>query len=178
MIFIPVMAALTVIVIFSVSSCKKTTNNTTVVKDSIYYSSWTQLAMQFDNTDSVYYQDFQNKKITSAVISGGAVLGYFGAVGNGDTTVSNVSEWSGYPLFAFQQLQVGVLDLSTFVDASYSQGGFLYRYVIIPGNVLANSSLKGLSKDQLNKMKFSDIQKALSNAQSSDGGNRPSVSGN
>lgn len=169
------MAAATVIVLFSASSCKKTTNNTTVVKDSIFYSSWTPLAMQFDNTDSVYYQDFSNSRITSAIISRGAVLGYFGAVGSGDTTISNASEWAAY-LGVLQQLQVGVLDLSSFYDLSYSNGGFLYRYVIIPGDVLANSSLKNMSKEQLNKMPFTDIQQALKNAQTSPGGNRPTLS--
>jgi hypothetical protein len=163
--------------LFSVSACKKTYN--TVVQDSIYYSSWTPLAMSFNTSDSLYYQDFNNSKITAKVIDHGAVLGYFGAVSSGDTTISSASEWPTY-LGVLQQLQVGVLDLSSYYNLSYPNGDvpFLYRYVIIPGNVLANSSLKDLSKDQLNKMKFTDIQKALNNAQSSSGGNRPIVSGN
>lgn len=176
LIFLFVTAASVVVIIGT--GCKKTTNNTTVVKDSVYYSSWTPLVMQFDNTDSVYYQDFQNSKITSAIISRGAVLGYFGAVSNGDTTVSNASEWSAYPFGVFQQLQVGVLDISSFIDLSYSGGGFLYRYVLIPGNVLANSSLKNMSKDQLNKMSFTDIQQVLKNAQNSTAGGQPTLTGN
>jgi hypothetical protein len=150
-------------------SCKKTTTNNTVVQDSIYYSSWTALAMQFDATDSVYYQDFTNSKLTASVVSSGAVLGYFGAPdGSGDTTALNASELNVYYGIE-QQISVGTLDLSAIDDLSYTNGGFLYRYVIIPGNVLANSSLKGMTKQQLQHAKFSDVQKALTAASTTTG---------
>lgn len=158
--------------LISVSGCKKTYN--TVVQDSVYYSSWTPLSLKLNvgsNNDSVYYQDFNNSKITAKVISRGAVIGYFGQVVSGDTTLSVASDWTPY-YGVLQQLQVGVLDLSAFVDISYSKGGFLYRYVIIPANVLANSSLKDLTKDQLSKMKFTDLQQALNKAQGSATGNQ------
>lgn len=166
-----VFSALFLIVSFaaliSVTGCKKTYN--TVVQDSVYYSSWTPLSMTLNvssNNDSIYFQDFNNSKITAKLISRGVIIGYFGQVVSGDTTVSIASDWTPY-YGVLQQLQVGVLDLSAFVDLSYSKGGFLYRYVLIPGNVLSNSSLKDMSKDQLSKMKFTDLQQALSKAQSS-----------
>jgi len=172
-----IFSALFVVVSFaaliSVSGCKKTYN--TVVQDSVYYSSWTPLSMTLNvdqqTGDSIYYQDFNNSKITSKIISRGAVIGYFGQVLSGDTTLSVASDWAPY-YGVVQQLQVGVLDLSAFVNLSYNNGGFLYRYVIIPGSVLANSSLKDMTKDQLSKMKFTDLQQALNKAQGSGAGNR------
>jgi hypothetical protein len=152
--------------------CKKTTNNTTVVKDSIYYSSWAPLVMSFDNTDSVYFQDFDNSKITASVVSSGAVLGYFGLPnGSGDTSAINAAELNVY-FYIEQQISTGVLDVSAAEDLSYANNGFLYRYVIIPGNVLANSSLKGLTQTQLQHMKFNDVEKALTNASTQSAGNK------
>jgi hypothetical protein len=158
-----------VFVIISLVGCKKTTTNNTVVQDSIYYSTWAALSMQFDASDSVYYQDFSNSRLTASVVSTGAVLGFFGAPnGSGDTTALNASELNVYYGIE-QQISVGTLDISAVQDLSYSNGGFLYRYVIIPGNVLANSSLKGMTKEQLQHAKFSDVQKALTAASTSIG---------
>jgi hypothetical protein len=170
--------AASLILLYSVTSCKKTTNNTTVVKDSIYYSSWVALSMQFSTTDSVYYQDFNNSKITAAVIRSGAVLGYFGTISSTtkDTIAASSAEFDY--LGITEQLAPGVLDLSSLYNLSYSNGGFLYRYVIIPGNVLANTSLKDVPVDQLKKMKFTDLQKVLNTAQSSTVGNTPTFGTN
>jgi hypothetical protein len=165
-----------VIFLYSATSCKKTTNNTTVVKDSIYYSPWNTISMSFDNTDSFYYQDFNNSRITPSIIRSGAILGYFGFPGQSDTSIQSAAEFDY--IAVSELIGVGVLELQTATDISTSQTGALYRYVIIPGNVLATSSLKGMTKEQLNKMKFTDIQKALNNAQSSAAGNQPALSGN
>ena len=165
------LAAASVTALFLTVGCKKTTNNTTVVKDSIYYSSWSQLTMKLNvdaNNDSIYYQDFDNSKITQSVVSTGAIIGFFGTVNSGDTTALNVAELSAYYNIE-QQISVGVLDISALADLSYSNGGFLYRYVIIPGNVLANTSLANLTKTQLQHMSFTDVQKAVSGVATSQG---------
>ncbi len=148
--------------LFSVTSCKKTT--TTVVQDSIYHSPWIQLKMAYDAVDTLYFQDFTNSKLTAKVISNGAVLGYLAYPSNGDTVVQSVAELTTF-LGVQQIFTAGTIELQAFYDLTYSASsgqGYLYRYVIIPGNVLASTSLKGLSQDQLSKMKFTDIQKALS----------------
>ncbi len=165
--FLVLTGTVSVIAIISLVGCKKTTNNTTVVKDSIYYSSWAALSMQLNvdaNNDSIYYQDFDNSRITQSVVSSGAIIGFFGITdGSGDTTALDVAELSSYYNIE-QQISVGVLDLSALTDLSYSNGGFLYRYVIIPGNVLANSSLAGLTRIQLQHMSFTDVQKSVTAA--------------
>ena len=167
-----VLAVASMTALFFTVGCKKTTTNTTVVKDSIYYSSWTPLSMTLNvdaNNDSIYSQDFNNSKITQSVVSSGAIIGFFGLTdGSGDTTALNVAELSAFYNIE-QQISVGVLDVSALADLSYANGGFLYRYVIIPGNVLANTSLKGMTQQQLTHLKFTDVQKALTAASTSTG---------
>jgi hypothetical protein len=166
------LTAVSVTALFFTVGCKKTTTNTTVVKDSIYYSSWTPLSMTLNvdaNNDSIYSEDFNNSKITQSVVSTGAIIGFFGIInGSGDTTALNVAELSAFYNIE-QQISVGDLNVSALVDLSYANGGFLYRYVIIPGNVLANTSLANLTKTQLQHMSFTDVQKALTAASSSTG---------
>ena len=162
-----------VIGMFFVTSCSKKTTNNTVVQDSIYYSTWTPLSMQFDNTDSVYYEDFSNKHITASVLAHGAVLGYLGYVNSSKDTIAE----SPYDFSAFgvgQVFSVGAIEVFSPYpnDLTYSasQGyGYLYRYVIIPANVLANTSLKNLTQQQLQKMSFTDVQKAVQAGQAASG---------
>jgi hypothetical protein len=143
-----------------VVSCKKT--YTTVQKDSVYYSGWMQINMKpTDAGDTAYYQDITAKALTATVLRTGAVLSYLGAPYQGDTAVYPSSD-----LGLYQVLDVQLIELQTFGyqnDYSTSNSGLLYRYVIIPANVLA-TSLKEFSKDQLSKMSFTDIQKVLNPA--------------
>jgi hypothetical protein len=147
--------------LFSVSSCKKT--YTTVVQDSIYYSPWIPFKMTYDSRDTLYFQDFPTKKLTAKVISSGVVLGYGGFPAGGDTVIQSLSELTA--LYGVQQiLWPDTIEVQSLSDLSYSaNSGLLYRYVIIPGNVLATTSLKDMSHDQLSKMKFTDIQQAIKN---------------
>ncbi len=148
----------------SVVSCKKTTTNTTVVKDSIYYSSWTPFSMQFDATDSIYYEDFNNNAITADIVSHGAVLCYYGYPNSaGDTVVLDASAFAAF-LYVQQSVTVGQLEIDAPYpnDLTYSaSAGYLFRYVIIPGNVLSNTSLGNFSQQQLSRMSFTDVNKAL-----------------
>ncbi|HLZ88190.1 MAG TPA: hypothetical protein VKQ52_13140 [Puia sp.] len=145
--------------LFSVVGCKKTTTN--VVKDSVYYSPWLTISMKAtDAGDTAYYQDITAKTVTAAVIRSGAVLSYLGSPASGDTTVAPASDYGLYQL-----LNVGNIEIESFGylnDFSTSNSSLLYRYVVIPGNVLASTSLKNFSQQQLSKMTFTDIQKAAS----------------
>jgi hypothetical protein len=167
-----VFSALFVIVsfasLFSVAGCKKT--YTTVVRDSVYYSSWIPLKMTFDGTDSIYFQDFTEDRLTPKVVSSGAVLGYLGYPSGSDTVAQSVSEFTA--IYGVQQIfSAGGIEVQSFADLTYSAtAGYLYRYVIIPGNVLSTTSLKNLSKDQLSKMKFTDIESAIKSAQGTSSG--------
>src|SRR5258708_22607565 len=112
--------------------------------------------MAYDAVGTLYFQDFANSKLTAKVISNGAVLGYLAYPSNGDTVVQSVAELTTF-LGVQQIFTAGTIELQAFYDLTYSASsgqGYLYRYVIIPGNVLASTSLKGLSQDQLSKMKL------------------------
>ncbi len=160
------MTATVFVIVFSMVSCKKTTTNTTVVKDSIYYSPWIAMNMQFDATDSIYYETFTNSKLTASVISSGAVLTYYGyPTGTGDTVIFDQSTMALYTV-----AQVAFTPDSIFVQTQYpydltysaSQGtGYLFRYVIVPGNVLSSTAYKNLSREQLNHLSFTDVSSAL-----------------
>jgi hypothetical protein len=164
------LAAGIVIGMFSVTSCKKTTNNTTVVQDSIYYSAWTPLSMTQNIVtagDTLYVQDITAPKITASIVSKGAVVAYYGYLtSNSDTAVLNEAEL-GYE--AGVTFAAGIIEVTGYnVDLSYSNGGFLFRYVVIPGNVLT-TSFNGMTQQQLNKMSFTDLQKAINTAKQTSG---------
>jgi hypothetical protein len=107
--------------------------------------------------DSLYYQDFSASKITQSVLSTGAVIGYIGVPSSpnaGDTSITELYYWG-----AAEILSPGSLE----VDASGYQNdlsGLLYRYVVIPGSILTTTALHNLTQQQLQKMNFSDLQKA------------------
>jgi hypothetical protein len=168
----PLATAVCAFILFiSVVSCKKTTTNNTVVQDSIYYSPWIKLAMTATNHDSAYYQVLTASKITAKVLGKGAVLAYMGQPGypsTGDTAVEDLVAAS-----AVEYLSVGSIEVDSYGylnDLSFSASGLLYRYVIIPGTVLASTSLHNLTQQQLQSMSLTDIQKAASTpAESSTG---------
>lgn len=167
-----VLPAFILVGIFSVifTSCKKTTTNNTVVQDSIYYSAWTPLSMTQDVVaagDTLYIQDITASKITANILSKGAVVAYYGFVTqSGDTAEYNAAEFGYEAGVAFG---VGLIEVTGYnVDLSYDAGGFLFRYVVIPGNVLT-TSFNGMTQQQLNKMSFTDIQKAINNGKQATG---------
>jgi hypothetical protein len=149
---------------FSVTSCKKTT--TTVVQDSVYYSAWSTLNMTQDIVsagDTLYVQDITAPKITASVVSKGAVVAYYAYVSqSGDTTVLNEAEL-GYE--SGVTFSVGLIEVTGYgTDLS----GALFRYVVIPGNVLV-TSFNGMTQQQLNKMSFTDLQKAINSVKQTSG---------
>jgi hypothetical protein len=154
------------------TSCKKTTTNNIVSKDSIYYSPWVQLSLTMVGVDSqgdtVYDQQLTAPSITAKSISQGAVLGFFGGVTqSGDTAMFNEAELGNNVEVTFAP---GSVEIDSYkIDISYDNGGYLFKYVIIPGNILAASSLKGMTQQQLNKMSFTDLQKAINTSKQATG---------
>ena len=153
-------------------SCKKTTTNTTVVKDSIYYSPWIELSMTQDVPtagDTVYYQDITASQVTSSIVSTGAVLGYFGYPASASDTV--IYSEAGMAGIAYLTTIPGTIEVDANYDLSYTptnSNGYLFRYVVIPGNVLV-TSFNGVTQQQLQKMSFTDVQKALNASKQASG---------
>jgi hypothetical protein len=155
------------VIVLSMVSCKKTTTNTTVIKDSIYYSPWIDLSMQFSSADSAYEQTITASGLTQSVLSTGAVIGYVGIItATADTAAEAASDYfaTGY--------DIGQIEIFSGIDYSTATTGFLYRYVIIPGTVLQTTSLAKLTKTQLQHLSFTDVQKAVSAAAAKSEGNQ------
>ena len=153
---------ISIVSLISVGGCTKNTNNTYQTKDSVYHSAWITLSMTGTNHDSLWYEDIAAKSVTAAIIRGGAVLGYVGAASSGDTTALSASEYG-----LSQLLNVGNIEVQSYLT---NQSGLLYRYVVIPGNVLT-TTFKGFSQDQLKRMSFTDVEKAINAGASSGQGN-------
>jgi len=168
-----VLPAAILVGIFSVtfSSCKKTTTNNIVSKDSIYYSPWVQISMTLQvqsNGDSLYFDNITAPAITAKVISQGAILGYYGyPTQSGDTAMFDEAEYGSIAgvTYAPGSIQIEGYD----VDLSYNNNGFLFKYVVIPGSILAGTSLNGMTQQQLSKMSFTDIQKAINSGKQATG---------
>ena len=152
------------VIVLSMVSCKKTTTNTTVIKDSIYYSPWMNMSMAFNSTDSAWEETISASGLTQSVLSTGAVIGYVGIItATADTAAEASSDYfsTGY--------DIGQIEFFSLLDYSTATTGFLYRYVIIPGTVLESTSLAKLTKTQLQHLSFTDVQKAVSGTTAAQG---------
>jgi hypothetical protein len=143
--------------LLSVVGCSKSNNNnSTSNKDSVIYSSWTQLAMTYSTADSDYEQSISAPILTQKVLSTSVILGYVGIITNSnDTATENASE------FFDQAFDLGQIELFSLADFSTVSTGFLYRFMVIPGNTITSTALRKYSRQQLEKMSFKDIQNAI-----------------
>jgi hypothetical protein len=145
--------AATAIGFISLIGCTK--NNTTTIKspDSVYTSNWTTLNMTANFTDSDYEQTISAPAITSAILNDGVILGYGAYLNNNnDTVVENAVEFD-----MFQTYSVG----SILLQAGADNSGLWYRYVIVPGQVLAQ---KNLTKLEAKSLSYAEITKVLAPA--------------
>ena len=139
----------TIIGLFSLISCSKSNNNTVTTPDSVFTSPWITLVM---DSNSNTFQDWEElitaPAITSAILDDGVVLGYGAYLdANNDTVVSAAIEYD-----IFQTFYVGNISL----DAGANDNGLWYRYVTIPGHVLAT---KGLTPVQARSLNYAEITK-------------------
>ncbi len=76
--------------------------------------------------------------ITASVVSKGVVIGYYGyPTSAGDTLMFDEAEFGS---FAEMSVTTGNIEIDAIQDLSFtSSSGYLFRYVIIPGNVLVTS---------------------------------------
>lgn len=117
-----------------------------------------------DAGDTAFTGTVSASNITAAIVSGGAVLTYLGEPGYpaaGDTAAESAVDFGLY-----STLVPGSIELESFGyenDFSTVNSGFLIRYIVIPGNVLATT---GLTRQQLKSMNFTEVTKALHPASS------------
>ena len=143
---------LTAIVIgfFSMIGCTKNNTSTVYTKDSVYSSSWVTLAMSYNTTDSAYEQTITAPAVTSSILNTGVVLGYGAYVNNNNDTV----EEAALEFDMYQTFQVGAI----FLQSGFDNTGLFYRYVVVPGSVLAATKV---TPKELKAMSYTEVTKLL-----------------
>jgi hypothetical protein len=136
--------------IISMIGCTKKTTTTTYTQDSVYSSNWITLAMTFNGTDSDYEQTITAPAVTSSILNTGVVLGYGAYISSSNDTV----EEAALEFDMYQTFQVG----SIFLQSGYDNTGLFYRYVVVPGNVLAATKLTPI---ELKSMSYTEVTKLL-----------------
>ncbi len=143
---------------FSLIGCSK--SNNTSAPTSVYHSPWQTITMApTDAGDTAYTGTISASKVTAAVVNGGAVLTYLGQPGfpaAGDTAAESSIDFGLYTTLV--PGSIDLLSLGYLNDFSTSNFGFLFRYIVIPGNVLATT---GLTRQELKSMNYTEVTKAL-----------------
>ncbi len=154
-----------IIGLLSVVGCSKSGGNTTVVKtDSVFYSAWIPLKMSFDNTDSVYFETIAAKSLTQTILSKGVILTYVGYDNLQSVTPDTVVENAADVLQ--QYWEVGNITVYAPYPYDFTWNptqdlGYLFRYVLIPGSIVASTSIGKYDLKTLKKMTLTDVTKAL-----------------
>jgi hypothetical protein len=158
--------AVTVIGFVALSGgCKKTYTTVVQSKDTVSTSGWLTIndSVYVDNLgDTSYQETFGNSHVTQAIVSDGIVLGYLGEASGGDTIAALASEYAVYTTYA-----AGSVTIDSYPEDDNGSGdwtGSLFRYVIVPGSVLATNNL---TKQQAKSMSYTAITKLLSTAKTS-----------
>ena len=138
----------TIIGLFSLISCSKSSNKTVTTPDSVFTSPWITLALDSSAADQDWEETIAAPAVTSAILDDGVVLGYGAYLdANNDTVVSAAIEFD-----IFQTFYVG----NVFLQAGADDSGLWYRYVTIPGHVLTT---KGLTPIQAKSLSYAEITK-------------------
>src|SRR5665213_709808 len=130
--------------------------------DSILTSAWIPVSMKDTtiNSNPFFIQEIAAQAITQRILDNGIVLGYLQYLdANNATNIFNASEALNLTY------SVGNVELLSGTDWT---GVFDFRYVIVPGTLTIGNSIvsgpaKGLTKAELQKMNYKDVQKLLGN---------------
>jgi hypothetical protein len=150
--------------------CKKTYTTVVQSADSVSSSGWLTLSTQPTIIDSYgdtgYVQTFNNSAITSAVINDGVILSYLGYTTTGTGTTTDTVAEAALEYDVYTTYQVGSVTIeSPAADngglGDLTNSGLFYRYVIVPGSVLATTNL---TKQQAKSMSYTQITAALAKA--------------
>lgn len=172
---ISLLAAIVIGFISMIGGCKKTYTTVVESKDTVSTSGWLTISdtVYTDNLgDTIYQETFTNAAVTQAIVSDGIVLGYLGSPESAtDTAAALASEYGVYTTFAVGSVTIdsypqdygGAGDMSTTLPNGEGSGDY-FRYVIVPGSVLAASNL---TKQQAKSMSYTAITKLLSAAKAS-----------
>jgi hypothetical protein len=130
--------------------------------DSILTSSWMAVSMTDTtfNSNPYFIEEIPAQAITQRILDNGIVLGYLQYLdANNGTNIFNASEAVNVTY------SLGNVELLSGTDWT---GVFNFRYVVVPGTLTVGNSIvsgpaKGLTKSELQKMNYKDVQKLLGN---------------
>lgn len=151
-----------IVALISFSSCSKGSKGDTgpagpAGPDSVFYSAWATLNAQGgldQQGDSLYQEGISASVITQDILDKGVVLTYVG-VGSG-STVTDIE-----PADNYLETDIEVGGIYLFSTSNFTNE-FEFRYVVIPGTILANdAAFKGLTPGQIKKMPYADLNTAL-----------------
>jgi hypothetical protein len=140
--------------------------------DSVLHSAWITLTTTVDTfttgggtPDSVFLDTLVTPAITQAVLDSGVILSYVQNLFNNDGSIVNVLDYAGYLEVTYR---AGEIDIAVMSDISGSQ----FRYVIIPGSILAQSAaFKDYTKQEIRKMDFATATRLVNEATTKTTGN-------
>jgi len=129
--------------------------------DSVIYSAWIPLTLTYNAADTFYEQTITAPSITKAILDSGVVLSYVNFQET-DGTYHVIPTAGLLGLGIFEDFSIGAINISSVQDFS----SLPYRYVVIPGSKVANSSnqeKKGYTPQELKAMSYEQVQQVLAN---------------
>lgn len=143
-------------VAFTVMSCSKGTTGPQGPQgpagpDSVIYSTWTAINLTWNATDLAFEQSISAPAITQDILDNGVILSYLDIPSqSGDQVVDALN-------FVTTIFSVGNVQLITDSSGEQVVQGEGFRYVIIPGSMLASSALSQYTKGQIKDMSYAQI---------------------
>jgi hypothetical protein len=158
--------AISMVIVIGMISCSKGTTGPAgpagpAGPDSVIYSAWMPLTLTYVAADTFYEQTITAPSITQAILDSGVILSYVNfQESNGTYHVIPTAGLLG--LGIFEDFSVGAINISSVQDYSTLP----YRYVVIPGSKVANSTnqqKKGYTPQELKAMSYEQVQQVLQN---------------
>jgi hypothetical protein len=129
--------------------------------DSVVYSAWISLNFTYDPVDTAFGDTLSAPSLTKAILDSGVILTYVNFQEQDGTY--HIVPVSGLSSILIEDYSVGQINIVAGNDFT----GLPYRYVTIPGTMLARTSsidkkIKGYTIQELKAMPFEQVQQVLS----------------
>lgn len=133
--------------------------------DSVVHSSWITLSMTGyldNNSDTFYYEALHAPAITQRILDSGIILTYLDLPDPG-TGADNLVNAALYFTEYYAVDSIYLYSLPGGFTSGIDFSGLTYRYVVVPGSVLAGNittgPAKGLTKKDIESMSYQAIEK-------------------
>jgi hypothetical protein len=155
------------IIVIGLASCSKSSTGSTgpagpAGPDSVIYSAWIPLSFTYNTTDSAYEETINAPNITQGVLDSGLIVSYIQFTDQ--SNVVHIESISSLGSFFFEDFSLGSINLQV---PGGDLSGYLYRYIIIPGSMVAGNNaatrkVNGYTTAELKAMSLAQVQQVLS----------------